>query len=113
MKKIFFVIATLIVVILTQAGNHTIVVRGDSIGPKGKTEVFVGNTVDSDSIIVFPSQEVSDICVTVKSVYGDILDQCVLSAKETNEIEISTPDLSEGCIIEIEDNSGVVYTDVE
>ena len=113
MKKTIFVIATLLAVMLTQAKDHKIVVKGDSIILKGNTEVFVDNTGDSDSIIITPAQDVSDIYVTVKNVYGDVLNQCVMPADLTNEVELNTPNLPEGCIIEIEDNSGVVYTDIE
>ena len=113
MKKTFFVIATLLAVMMTQAKDHKIVVKGDSDISIGSTEVFVDNTGYSDSIIITPGQDVSDICVTVKSVYGDVINQCVMPANLINEVEVNTPDLPEGCIIEIEDNSGVVYTDIE
>lgn len=113
MKKTIFVIVTLLAVMMTQAKERTIKVNGHPTNIKGNTEVFVDNTGDSDSIIITPAQDVSDICVTVKSVYGDVINQCVMPADQTNEVEINTPDLPEGCIIEVEDNSGVIYTDIE
>ena len=113
MKKTIFVIVTLLAVMMTQAKERTIKVNGHPTNIKGNTEVFVDNTGDSDSIIITPAQDVSDICVTVKSVYGAVINQCVMPADQTNEVEINTPDLPEGCIIEVEDNSGVVYTDIE
>lgn len=113
MKKTIFVIVTLLAVMMTQAKERTIKVNGHPTNIKGNTEVFVDNTGYSDSIIITPAQDVSDICVTVKSVYGDVINQCVMPASLTNEVEINTPDLPEGCIIEVEDNSGVIYTDIE
>ena len=113
MKKTVFIIAAMLTAVTALAKDHKIVVKGDSNLSKGNTEVFVDPTGYSDSIIITPATDASNISVTIKSIYGDVLYLFMLPTDETNEVEVNTPDFPEGYVIEIEDNSGVVYSEIE
>ncbi len=101
--------AVLFTAMLSNAKDHTIVVRGSASSVKGNTEVRVELSNESDSIIVSPGVNVCDILITIKNFYGEIIGQQQLSAYDNNEITISTSDYSEGTWIEIDDNRIKVY----
>lgn len=113
MKKNVFVIVASLLAMSVLAKDHTIVVRGSSPNVKGKTEIFVGHSYESDSIFVSPGLGVTDIQVTIKSLEGTIVSQQTLPVNYTNSIDVSTSTLPEGCLIEVRDNSGIVYSDIE
>ena len=109
-KKILFV-AVLFVAMLLQAKNRTIVVRGYSGGTiKTATEV---TTESSDSIVITPGDGVTTIQVTVTDMEGEVISQNILPADESTTVDIDVPDESDACLIEVEDNTGIVYTGVE
>ena len=109
MKKKFLFGMLFMVAMLLQAKKRTIVVRGQDSGTvKGHTEVTTGS---SDSIIVNPSDDVTDIQVTIKDEEGEVISQYILPADEATTLEINTPNQPDGCLIQIEDNTGVVYAE--
>ena len=101
--------AVLFTAMLSNAQDHTIVVRGSASSVKGNTEVRVEQSNESDSVMVSPGVNVSDILITVKNGYGEIIGQQQLSAYDNSEITISTSDYSGGTWIEIDDNKIKVY----
>lgn len=113
MKKTIIAISTLLVVLLAQAKERTIKVNSHGSNVKGKTEVFVDQTNETDSIIITPGTRISDIRVTIKNTLGAVISRYQLPVYGENTIDINTPDLPEGCLIEVEDNTGIVYTNFE
>ena len=57
--------AVLFTAMLSNAKDHTIVVRGSASSVKGNTEVRVELSNESDSIIVSPGVNVCDILITI------------------------------------------------
>ncbi len=113
MKKNIFVIAVLLTAMSVMAKDYKVVVRGTATNVKGKTEVTVDQSNGSDSIIVAPGLNVTDIQVTVSSVSGGIISHYLLPATGENELDINTPNQSDGCLIEVKDNTGIVYADID
>ena len=103
----------MLMVMLVQAKDHVVVVNGHPSSTKGATEVKIEQHLDGDSIIIAPGDNVTGVLVTVSSTLGTPVSQYFLSADDSSPINISTPNLPEGCVIEVRDNTGVVYADVE
>ena len=106
-KKLF--VALLFVAILAQAKDHTIVVRGPGHQTKSKTEVTIHEGEDSDTLTVTPGSDITTITVTVRDLEGTLIQHDVLSATG-DYLDFSTPSTSNGCLVTLRDDKGVVYS---
>jgi hypothetical protein len=91
------------------ATDHTVVV-------KGNTPIQGGNTVvkpESDSLVVTPAANVSSIIIKVTDTTGSVLSMQALPANINITVGVQTPTLPTGCILEIHDDNGVVYSEYE
>lgn len=109
MKKISFIITTMMFFILVQANSKILVIRGHDRPAKGSTEVLLNSP---DSIELIPSQETAYIQLAVKNVSDDILSYRILPVNEDVEVELTIPDILDGYLIEIRDDKSVVYTEI-
>lgn len=109
MKKIFSVCLLVSSILLSQAGERTIVIRQNPLLNAGKTKVTTHEGGDSDSLVVEPGANATAICVHVKDAVGQVLSQHVLPAQTETTIVVETPTPTEGGSIEISDDEGVVY----
>jgi len=64
-------------------------------------------------LVVIPTIDVTNITVTVTDVDGEVVSEQVLPANMNINITVQTPSLPGGCLFEISDNKGVVYTEFE
>lgn len=113
MKKKILLMTAVLSVMFIQAKDHVVVVRPEPNSTKGATEVKIEQQLDGDSIIIAPGNGVTGVQITVTSTLGTPVSQCFLSADDPIPMNMTTPNLPEGCVIEISDNNGVVYSDVE
>ena len=111
-QKLFAFSVAVAAIFLAHAGNHTIVVRGDVPVESGKTEVSVTDSC-SDTLVVTPALDVTYIEVNIKDSEGEILQQEVLPATVPSTTHVNTPVLPDGCILEIRDDNGMVYSEYE
>lgn len=111
-KKILFAVAALTAT-LVQAKDHNIVVRTDQPTTKGNTEVKVDQTGNGEVITITPAKDVTTITVTVKDMFGEVIAEGDVSATNEGVYELTTPETTEGNIIEVSDDNGVVYSEIE
>ena len=109
MKKTLFLFLSFACAYFVHAGNHTIVVDGDTPKLKGNTEI----KPETDSIFVKPAIDVSSIMVKVTDTTGSILSVQAVPANVNVTINVQTPALPEGCILEIHDDKGLLYSEHE
>ena len=112
MNKKKLLAALLFVAIVAPAKDHTIVVKGPGNQTKSKTEVTSHEGEDSDTLTVTPGTGITTITVTVRDLDGTLLQQDVLSASG-DYLNISTPLITNGCVVTLRDDDGVVYTEYE
>ena len=111
-QKLFAFSVAVAAIFLAHAGNHTIVVRGDVPVESGKTEVSVTDSC-SDTLVVTPALDVTYIEVTVKDAEGEVVQQNFIPATVPSTTNVNTPVLPDGCILEIRDDNGMVYSEYE
>lgn len=109
MKKFLLLFFSLMVVTLTLSSNYKVVIKATQETPKGHTEV---TPYSPDSVVVVPGIGVTDIYINIKDNLGTTHSQYSLPANVDMEIELQTPNNSEGCSVEIEDNKGKVFTNI-
>lgn len=103
---------TLLVALLAQAKDRTVVVRGGTGVTTGKTEVTIHEGEGTDTITVTPGTDVTTITVTVRDLDGVLIQHDVLSATG-DYLEFSTPSSDNGCVVTLRDDNGVVYEEYD
>ncbi len=111
-KKFLFTIAVL-TAMFAHAKDHTIVVRTDQVLPKGHTIVKVDQTGNGDIITITPAKDATAITVTIKAESGEVIAEGDVPATTEGVYEVTTPETTEGTIVEVSDNNGVVYADID
>lgn len=109
MKKFLFLLVSALIAQFMLAKDHTIVVRSEHGITKGNTEVHVHEGEDVDTITVTPGADVTTITVTVRDLDGTLIQHDVLSATG-DYLDFSTPSTSNGCLVTLRDDKGVVYS---
>ena len=90
MKKTLLVLS-LFVAMLVQAGNHTIVVRGEApINKDVNTVVSHGNS-GNDTLTVHPAVDCSTIFVALKSPDGNVIEERQCAAVWNDQVTIIAP----------------------
>ena len=107
MKKTCFVLLGILSSISVLANNQPVVVRGNGPTLKGNTEVYL----ESDSIIVKPTVDVTSIIITVTDALGEVLSEQVLPAQSDTTVNVATPSPFEGYKLELRDDNGIVYSE--
>lgn len=115
MKKTkFAVIAVLLMAAqLIWAKDIKVVIKTTGTKPIGETEVFVGRDNEVDTVTVVPGNSVTNLIVSLKRFDGETLSSFFLPVDTPDVLNIITPHMPEGFLLEIKDNNGVVYTGVE
>lgn len=113
MKKAFIFLVSFLVAQLTWAGNHVIVIKGESPSTTGTTEVAVDPTGNGDIITITPAIDVTTITVTVKDENGEVIAEDDVPATTDGVYEVTTPETTEGGTIEVSDDNGLVHVEVE
>lgn len=111
MKKTIVLFAALFVAQFTMAKDYVLVVKGNNNSVKSNIEVKSDNgDIDKTGTITVKSgSDVTTITVTVKDIYGAVLLQDAVPASEDGTYVLTIPELSNGTILEIKDNTGIVY----
>lgn len=113
MKKKAFFIAAVLTAMFAQAKNHTIVVTRHHPTNKGNTEVKIDHGLNGDIITVMPGEKTSSFTIIVKDYMGEVITQGDITAATEGVYELTTPEMPEGNIVEVSDDKGVVYFDIE
>jgi len=113
MKKSIFLFFSVLTAMFVQGKNHTIVVRTDHAMPKGSTEVKVDPTGNGEVLTITPADDVTTITVTVKDMFGEVIAEGDVPATMEGVYEVTTPETTEGNVIEVSDDNGVVYSEIE
>ena len=112
MKKTILLFTALAVTALAQAKDRTIIVKGSGSTIPSMTEVTSHEGEDSDTITVTPGTDITTITVTVRDLDGTLVSHDVLSASG-GTLNISTPLTTNGCVVTLSDDDGVVYVEYE
>ena len=99
--------------IFAQAKEQTIVVKKDPLSSKGNTEVKIEQGNESDTIVIVPGVNVTDVEVTISDTSGNTIAQYFLPADSKSPINMTTPDLPDYYMVEVRDNHGVVFSEYE
>ena len=114
MKKKLLIAICAFTTMTVLAKDHVVIVKkSSSTNVKGKSEVTVDQTNESDSIKVNPGFGITDIQVTVKSLEGTIISKQVIPVDGNSVTEFTTPDIYNDSMIEVMDNTGIIYMDLE
>lgn len=97
--------AAMLMGILVQAADRTIVVRGSKPTPKSKTSV----TCQNDSLVVTPAASATVIDVKVRDCGGAVVEHHVLSAGSETTLSLTTSGDEGTTTLEIADDEGTVY----
>lgn len=110
-EKTIVLFAALFVAQFTMAKDYVLVVKGNNNSVKSNIEVKSDNgDIDKTGTITVKSgSDVTTITVTVKDIYGAVLLQDAVPASEDGTYVLTIPELSNGTILEIKDNTGIVY----
>ncbi|MBR1415152.1 MAG: hypothetical protein IJ570_04740 [Prevotella sp.] len=109
MKKSVMIVAAFFVAMFVQAGNRTIVIRGNHVGVTHKTEV----TSVIDTLTIRPAKDVEAIYVTLRDANDNIIEYHSSPACFDDCFTIITPSLPDGYVLEILDDKGTVYREEE
>ena len=99
-------VAALLMTMLVQAKDRTIVVRAADVLEKGKTVV---TSAGLDTLYVSPGEDVSFLYITLKDVRDNELYQLFVPASFTDNFTIISPELPEGYFLEVRDDKGYIY----
>lgn len=110
--KTLLIAAMLAVASLAQAKDYHVVIRSKE-KPIGFTEVVVNDKFKSDTITVIPADNVTEIHLSIKTLAGEVIFCRVIPFEIPESLNIITPHMPEGFLLEIKDNNGVIYTSIE
>ena len=113
MNKFSFLFMFLLLAQFVIAGNQKIVVRLTDKGTKHKTEVKVDKDGEGGTIIVNPDDATITITITIKDIDGTVLVSDMIPAMVNGVYEVMTPVTEGNHIIEVKDDNGIVYSDIE
>ena len=113
MKKKILLVAVLLVGLLAQAREITLVVKGTNTSSTGSTEVTTKGTSFSDTLTVVPGKDVENIFITLRDGTGQVREYYCVPAGWEDMLRVITPSLPNSYILEIRDDSGVIYTEGE
>lgn len=106
MKRFVVFLLIMVIALCVAAQRRTIVIRGSGSTSTGNTEVFNDSP---DTVVVVPGDNVYDVEIDVKSFDGNVVTQYVFPVSKIEDVTISTPDFQDGNVIEIKDETGVIY----
>ena len=113
MKRIILCIAVVLSAMFAQAKDHTIVVKNGIKQSPTNTEVKIEQGNESDTIVIVPGVNATDIEVTISDTSGNTIAQYLLPADTSLPLDITTPDLPDNYMVEVRDNHGVVFSEYE
>ena len=113
MKRTILFVAVMLSAIFAQAKEQTIVVKKDPLSSKGNTEVKIEQGNESDTIVIVPGVNVTDVEVTISDTSGNTIVQYYLSADTSTPVDVNTPDLPDTYVVEVRDNRGIVFSEYE
>ena len=113
MKKIILTTAVIMIALLAQAREITIVVTGTNTPNTGNTEVTTKGTCFSDTIEVTPGRNVENIYITLRDGEGHVQEHYCVPAGWEDLLRVIAPTLPNNYSLEIRDDQGVVYREEE
>ena len=111
MKKLSLFVVILLITQLLNAKDYKLVVRPTDKINKGHTEVKFNNDVngEEETITIKPSSDITTITISVRDVNGMVLSQDAVPASDDGTYVLTIPEFSNGTVLEIKDNTGIVY----
>lgn len=111
--KTLLIAAMLAVASLAQAKDYHLVIKGKGEIKTPRTEVFVGDNTQRDTITIHPADNVTEIHLSIKTLAGEVIFSRGIPFDLPEQFNIITPHMPEGFLLEIKDNNGVIYTSIE
>lgn len=110
----FILAAMLVIASQTEAKEYHVVIKGSiNINSGPKTEIFVGKEKSIDTLTVIPGNNVTELQLCIKSLDGEVLFTETLPVAIPETFNFIIPPLNDNFMLEIKDNNGVVYTEID